>query len=257
MTTTSTSSIITETDLLKVLDVVDHAEPANGTEQFYSSVLVALRELVPCDDITFQVMDVRGRSATGVCVTDDGVSYDLEDGDPATMQEFWSAYWAEGGCSYPHETGDHVTILRRSDRFGDVEYARTRMGSLMAQWGVRHEVLVPLPPDGMLDRRLLLFRTDGPDFSDHEVLLLRLLRPHVGDLHRRRGRELSGQPELTPRQWEILRRVSSGASNAQIARVLGLSEATVRKHLENVFIRLHVMSRTEAVDRVRPFLHVA
>jgi DNA-binding NarL/FixJ family response regulator len=118
-------------------------------------------------------------------------------------------------------------------------------------------VLVPLPPQGVLDRRLLLFRSDGADFTDHEVLLLRVLRPHIAELHQRRQRELSRQPELTPRQWEILRRVSSGASNAQVARVLGLSQATVRKHLENVFVRLQVASRTEAVDRVRTFLDVA
>ncbi len=251
------ATTITDTDLVKVLQIVEQVEPADGTEQFYSAVLVGLRELVPCDDITFQVMDVRRRTATGVCVTDDGVSHTIEDDDPAVEQEFWEAYWGEGGCSYPHETGDYVTILRRSDRLGDQEFARTRMGSLMAAWGVRHEVLVPLPPQGVLDRRLLLFRGDGSDFTDHELLILRLLRPHLSELHLRRQRELSGQPELTPRQWEILRRVSSGASNAQIARVLGLSEATVRKHLENVFVRLHVMSRTEAVERVRPFLHVA
>ena len=36
-----------------------------------------------------------------------------------------------------------------------------------------------------------------------------------------------------------------------------MSEATVRKHLENVFQRLHVLSRTEAVARVRPFIDAA
>lgn len=251
------ATTITDADLAKVLRVVEQAEPADGTELFYSSVLVALRDLVPCDDITFQLMDVRRRTATGVCVTDEGVSHTIEDTDPAAVEEFWAAYWGEGGCSYPQETGDYVTILRSSDRLGDQGLARTRMGSLMAAWGVRHEVLVPLPPQGVLDRRLLLFRSDGSDFTDHELLLLRLLRPHLSELHLRRQRELSGQPSLTPRQWEILRRVSSGATNAQIARVLGLSEATVRKHLENVFVRLHVMSRTEAVERVRPFLQVA
>lgn len=252
-----TSSTITDADLSNILRVLECAEAADDVEPFYSSVLVALRELVPCDDITFQVMDLRRQLASGVCVTDAGVSYELMDPDPAIEQEFWAAYWAEGGCNYPEDTGDYVTVLRESDRSGDLERARTRMGSLMAQWGIRHEVLVPLPPQGVLDRRLLLFRSDGADFTDHEVLLLRVLRPHIAELHQRRQRELSRQPELTPRQWEILRRVSSGASNAQVARVLGLSQATVRKHLENVFVRLQVASRTEAVDRVRTFLDVA
>ena len=51
--------------------------------------------------------------------------------------------------------------------------------------------------------------------------------------------------------------MATGAGNAQIARTLGVSEATVRKHLENVFLRLDVQSRTEAVARVRAFLDAA
>jgi DNA-binding CsgD family transcriptional regulator len=253
----SGSSSITDVEVSELLGLLERAEPVDGVEPFYSTAMNALRELVPCDDMTFQIMDVRRRLVGGVCVTDEGVSYDIQFDDPAMLEEFWAAYWAEGGCSFPHETGDYTTIVRRSDMFGDLEYGRTRMGSLSAQWGVRHEVLVPLPPHGSLDRRLLLFRLDGADFTDHELLLLRLLRPHLSELHLRRERQLAGQPELTPRQWEIVRRVASGASNAQIARVLGLSQATVRKHLENIFVRLQVASRTEAVDRVRIFLDVA
>ena len=51
--------------------------------------------------------------------------------------------------------------------------------------------------------------------------------------------------------------VTTGASNTQVARTLGLSDATVRKHLENVFLRLGVQSRTEALARVRVFLDAA
>jgi len=89
-----TSSTITDADLSNILRVVECAEAADDVEPFYSSVLVALRELVPCDDITFQVMDLRRQLASGVCVTDAGVSYDLMDPDPAIEQEFWAAYWA-------------------------------------------------------------------------------------------------------------------------------------------------------------------
>ncbi len=251
------STIVTDGELRAALEVLERAQAADDVEQFYSEVLVGLRTLIPCDDMTFQLMDARRRVLSGVEVTDEGVSYDLEGDDPDLSNEFWAAFWGEGGCSYPQDSGDYTTVLRRSDQMGDREYAQTRMGALTASWGVRHEVLVPLPPQGVIDRRLLLFRLDGPDFSDRDLLLLRVIRPHLSELHLRRQRELSGQPELTPRQWEILRRVSSGASNQQVGRVLGVSEATVRKHLENVFVRLNVASRTEAVDRVRPFLHVA
>lgn len=52
---------------------------------------------------------------------------------------------------------------------------------------------------------------------------------------------------LTMRQQEILRLVRLGMPNKRIGRILGISEGTVRKHLENTFERLGVHSRTAAV----------
>jgi DNA-binding CsgD family transcriptional regulator len=52
-----------------------------------------------------------------------------------------------------------------------------------------------------------------------------------------------------PRQWELLRLVAAGRTYAQIARQLGLSEGTVRIHLQNTYARLQVPSRTAAVTR--------
>ena len=79
--------------------------------------------------------------------------------------------------------------------------------------------------------------------------MLALARPHLAELHNRRDRELRNEPSLTPRQWEVLRQVATGASNTQIARTLGLSDATVRKHLENTYRKLGVTNRRAAVRR--------
>jgi DNA-binding NarL/FixJ family response regulator len=46
--------------------------------------------------------------------------------------------------------------------------------------------------------------------------------------------------------------VAAGHTNAQIARRLSVTEGTVRKHLENIYARLHVSSRTAAVTRAFP-----
>jgi DNA-binding NarL/FixJ family response regulator len=46
--------------------------------------------------------------------------------------------------------------------------------------------------------------------------------------------------------------VAAGLTNRQIARHVGLSEHTVRKHIENIFERLQVTSRTAAVARAFP-----
>ncbi len=250
-------SYVRSRDVSRLLEIVESAEAADDTEIFYSSVLRALNELIPCDNLSFQLMDIPRRSIQILCL-DDGEIWAFDDDvdpdpNPEDQERFWAAYWLEGGCS-GGDSPDHTRVERQSDIFGAHEYRTYPMGALMADWGIRHEMLASMQPFGVRDRRLLLFRTSGPDFTDRELGILRLIRPHLAELHARRQHELEGRPELTPRQWEILRRVSLGLSNAQVGRMLGLSEGTVRKHLENIFLRLHAASRTEAVRKVSSFM---
>src|SRR5581483_10537725 len=52
--------------------------------------------------------------------------------------------------------------------------------------------------------------------------------------------------ELTRRELEILQLVSEGMSNAQLARMLWVTEQTVKFHLSNIYRKLGVANRTEA-----------
>jgi len=54
---------------------------------------------------------------------------------------------------------------------------------------------------------------------------------------------------LTQRELDILKLVTKGLSNKQIADELSLSARTVQRHLESIFNKLQVGSRTEAVVR--------
>jgi DNA-binding CsgD family transcriptional regulator len=56
---------------------------------------------------------------------------------------------------------------------------------------------------------------------------------------------------LTPREREILDLVAKGRTNAEIAEALWLSPGTVRRHLENVFAKLGVHTRTAAAALFR------
>ena len=60
------------------------------------------------------------------------------------------------------------------------------------------------------------------------------------------------EPRLTERESEILDLVAMGNTNAEIAEALWIAPGTVRKHLENVYEKLEVHSRTAAVAKVRP-----
>jgi DNA-binding CsgD family transcriptional regulator len=55
--------------------------------------------------------------------------------------------------------------------------------------------------------------------------------------------------ELTARESEVMGWVALGKTNAQIAEVLWVAPSTVRKHLENVYAKLGVSTRTAAVAR--------
>jgi DNA-binding NarL/FixJ family response regulator len=54
---------------------------------------------------------------------------------------------------------------------------------------------------------------------------------------------------LTPREGEILRALADGQSNKQIAGQFWLSEQTIKYHLTNIYRKLRVSSRTEAVHQ--------
>jgi DNA-binding NarL/FixJ family response regulator len=52
---------------------------------------------------------------------------------------------------------------------------------------------------------------------------------------------------LTEREIEVLRLVAQGLTNKAIGQALGISDRTVQGHLANIYGKLHVGSRTEAV----------
>jgi DNA-binding NarL/FixJ family response regulator len=65
------------------------------------------------------------------------------------------------------------------------------------------------------------------------------------------GSDVSGNGDskvlgLTRRESEILGLVAEGYSNAQLARMLWVTEQTVKFHLSNIYRKLHVANRTEA-----------
>ncbi|NJN82895.1 MAG: response regulator transcription factor [Caldilineaceae bacterium] len=58
-------------------------------------------------------------------------------------------------------------------------------------------------------------------------------------------------PELTAREREVLDRLAQGDNNAEIARRLDVSVKTVRNHVSNIFNKLQVVDRAQAIIRAR------
>lgn len=56
---------------------------------------------------------------------------------------------------------------------------------------------------------------------------------------------------LSKREYEILQLINDGLSNQQIADRLFVSENTVKKHVSNLFLKLDVERRTEAIKKAK------
>jgi DNA-binding NarL/FixJ family response regulator len=58
-------------------------------------------------------------------------------------------------------------------------------------------------------------------------------------------------PELTPRELEVLELIAEGHKNSQIAEKLVISDKTVRNHITNIFSKLQVADRAQAIFKAR------
>ncbi|HZG69256.1 MAG TPA: response regulator transcription factor, partial [Herpetosiphonaceae bacterium] len=58
-------------------------------------------------------------------------------------------------------------------------------------------------------------------------------------------------PELTDREREVLNLIAQGLSNPELADRLSLSPKTVRNHISNIFAKLQVADRAQAIVRAR------
>lgn len=86
---------------------------------------------------------------------------------------------------------------------------------------------------------LSVLRDDGRD----EFVLL------VQDARSGAHLDAAWSATLTPREQEVLTWVAAGKTNAEIAQIVGTSHRTVQKHLERIYVKLGVETRTAAVAR--------
>ena len=177
-------------------------------------------------------------------------------GYEALDQVFWENYPNFPVCRQAARTRSAVKL---TDFYSTRQWHNTAMYTDSDRlMGLEYSITVCLPralPRAAWPGRyvaLCLSRGPGPDFSERDRALLTLLRPHLEQAYLEADRRRHPVPRLTPRQNDLLRLLAAGHTNSQIARRLGISEGTVRTHLENIYERLGVSSRTAAVTRAFP-----
>lgn len=118
--------------------------------------------------------------------------------------------------------------------------------------GIDHAVAVPL----FVDRGLLVsfvLNRKRRDFSARDCALLDLVRGPLAALYRnllarRNNRGFAALP-VTPREREVLSWLAAGKTDRDIGEILGMSPRTVQKHLQHIYEKLGVETRTAAVVR--------
>ncbi len=106
----------------------------------------------------------------------------------------------------------------------------------------------------------------GLDFGERDRERLELVRPHLAFLYCQACKcvaKIPGDtplvvpvppadvnaPELTLREGDVMRWLACGKTDTEIAALLSISPRTVQKHLEHVYVKLGVETRTAAVMR--------
>jgi DNA-binding CsgD family transcriptional regulator len=255
----STSFVGGERDLRSLAAIVSQERDDLPEKGVPLSLLRDLSELISCEYVLFQGYDTRRNSYW----FSQQVPEDDEEPESAFEQQWdqalWTHYWDCKPCSYPDRTGDLRSIVQITDFYSTREFHSTGMyRDLYKPQGFEHHMglFLPEPPgpeaEGGRTARLFFVRGPGSAFSERDRALLTILRPHLQEALLNAERRRNPIPDLTPRHWDLLHLLAAGRTNTQIARQLGLSEGTVRTHLENIYARLDVSNRTAAIIRAFP-----
>jgi DNA-binding NarL/FixJ family response regulator len=137
-----------------------------------------------------------------------------------------------------------IVILRNNGAFNEAEIATLRMV---------HDALQQIVDQALILENLRSHSTVEPEVSatsdSFPLFLDDRSEPCIEKCLQKLG--------LTPRQVEVMHMIIKGKELTAIAHELGCTEATVRKHVENLYRRLGVQTRTAAIAQVLDTIGIA
>jgi DNA-binding CsgD family transcriptional regulator len=241
-----------------LLDFLLEAVADEGTTPFPANVLAGMRRVVRCEAVSYREWSPQELLESSLAAD-----------DPASILPAWRAYpqvrqddplagGAPHGSSLPNREWLGLA-LAISDFISDREFRRRGLyAEVCKPLGVRAVMKVFLPAGGATGASFV-FDTTRSRFTETDRLTLERLIPHLGQL-RRNALARRTYPalvdstaaarmrlmRLTPRERVVLARAAAGETNTMIAQALFVSPGTVRKHLEHIYDKLEVRTRTEA-----------
>ena len=83
--------------------------------------------------------------------------------------------------------------------------------------------------------------------AGEEVVDLQWLNQHIAEELKKVAREAGREEHLSPREMEMLHCLSRGMNNQEIAEFLKIERTTVKGHMRNLFTKINVSDRTQAL----------
>jgi DNA-binding CsgD family transcriptional regulator len=234
-------------DIEALLRFVYDASTYNREASFPSDLVARLHGLVPAAEVVSYCELDLDRRCVAYEVEHSLVDVEFECADDET---FWQLHDQDPLCDYFARTGD-LRPRKMSDLLRPREWRAHEFYNAYFR-PFQYELDLRLP--GRRDyTKTFMFHSSGRDFGERDRLVLELLQPHLQRLDETfEGRQrIRADLPLTRREREILGWVERGETNAEIAQILWISPATVRKHLENAYEKLGVRTRTAAVACIR------
>ncbi len=227
---------------------------ASAVPAFHTRVMRAVTEIAPADIVSFNEIDPRCGSLVYFDEPFGACSF-----DPDAQAIFLSCVH-EHPLARRRDPDAPPTVAKISDYLTQRAFQKLRLyGEFYRPLRVEYQMALELPV-GMGRFVAVALNRSSQDFSEVDRFLLEALAPHVlAARAEERSREAT-QPAtddelgesweragLTRRESDVTLWLTRGKSNLAIATILGISARTVQKHLEHVFAKLGVESRTAAV----------
>ena len=230
----------------------DIAEAADDSAHFAQAGVQVLARLVPNELTTLSCCDLKSATRTVVGIPPGAIGVD--------ERAAFDHHFQHHPLVRYHTVERGVFAHRISDSMSHARFRETALyNDYYRRVGLSHALALPVRMDGKELVSFVLNR-QGHDFSDNELALLDAMRRPLARLfdrvHAREvrllpafDREALARFGLTGREAEALRWVAAGKTDRDIAVLLMCSPRTVHKHLQRVYIKLGVETRTAAVMR--------
>ena len=181
--------------------------------------------------------------------------------------EVFDRYFFDHPLVREHGRNPGAVTKRIAELLPETEFHRTPLyNDYYRVIRIDHVMAVPIH----VDRRFLVsfvFNRSKRGFSDRDRARLEIMRPHLGNLYRlnvaaSRACDAPAPAEtaapalpLTPRERDVLRWLGAGKTDRDIGAILDISPRTVHKHLQHIYEKLGVETRTAAVMRTLAAQH--